>query len=110
MPDSAELLEQMRQKLDFFEQANRAADARAAGYGAAKKPGTLSEAFTKSLSGNAEKVVGLDQSGPDGMKYTDPVKIANKAAGFVDGAVRTITYDRRGTDQDAARTDRELDF
>ncbi|MGW4207384.1 YbaB/EbfC family nucleoid-associated protein [Lentzea sp. NPDC004789] len=34
MPDSAELLEQMRQKLEFFEQANRAADARAAGYDA----------------------------------------------------------------------------
>ncbi|WP_052685321.1 YbaB/EbfC family nucleoid-associated protein [Lentzea aerocolonigenes] len=32
MADSAELLEQMRQKLEFFEQANRAADARAAGY------------------------------------------------------------------------------
>jgi hypothetical protein len=34
MPDSAELLEEMRRKLDFFEQANRAADARAAGYDA----------------------------------------------------------------------------
>ena len=32
MPDSAELLEEMRQKLEFFERANQAADARAAGY------------------------------------------------------------------------------
>ncbi|WP_394620815.1 hypothetical protein JNUCC0626_17440 [Lentzea sp. JNUCC 0626] len=78
--------------------------------GAAKKPGTLGEALSKSAFSNAEKAIGLDQSGPDGMKYTDPVKIANKAAGFLDGAVKTITYDQRGADQDAARTDQELDF
>jgi hypothetical protein len=78
--------------------------------GAAKKPGSLGKAFDKAVLDNAEKAVGLDQSGPDGMKYTDPVKIANKAAGFVEGAVKTIAYDQRGTDQEAAKTDQELDI
>lgn len=78
--------------------------------GAAKKPDSLGKAFNKAVLDNAEKAVGLDQSGPDGMKYTDPVKIANKAAGFIDGAIKTVTYDQRGADQKAEQTDQELDI
>lgn len=78
--------------------------------GAAKKPDTLGKAFSEAVEKNAEKVLGMDKSGPDGMKYTDPVKIANKVAGYADGIYKTISYDQRGADQDAARTDQELDI
>ena len=78
--------------------------------GAAKKPGTLGEALSESFEKNADKVLGLDKSGPDGMKYTDPVKIANKVAGYADGIYKTISYDQRGADQAADRTDQELDL
>ncbi len=44
------------------------------------------------------------------MKYTDPVKIANKVAGYADGIYKTISYDQRGADQAADRTDQELDL
>ncbi|MGW6931793.1 WXG100 family type VII secretion target [Lentzea sp. NPDC054927] len=78
--------------------------------GASKKPDTLGKAFSEAVEKNADKVLGLDKSGPDGMKYTDPVKIANKVAGYADGIYKTISYDQRGADQEAEKTDQELDI
>jgi hypothetical protein len=78
--------------------------------GAAKKPDSLGKAFNKAVLDNAEKAVGLDKSGPEGSKYTDPIKIANKVAGYADGIYKTISYDQRGADQEAAKTDQELDI
>ncbi|MFS8098794.1 hypothetical protein LFM09_16825 [Lentzea alba] len=78
--------------------------------GASKKPDSLGKAFSEAVEKNADKVLGLDKSGPDGMKYTDPVKIANKVAGYANGIYKTVTYDQRGADQEATKTDQELDI
>lgn len=77
--------------------------------GAQKKPDMFGKALSDAAFKNTEKAMGLDQSGPDGMKYTDPIKIANKVAGYAEGIAKTVSYDQRGADQDAARTDQELD-
>jgi hypothetical protein len=62
MPDSAELLEQMRQKLEFFEQANRAAEARAAGYDAMGTELRTVEASVQSPDRSVTVVAGLSGS------------------------------------------------
>jgi hypothetical protein len=62
MADSAELLEQMRQKLEFFEQANRAADARAAGYDAMGTELRDVEASVQSPDRSVTVVAGLSGS------------------------------------------------
>ncbi len=62
MPDSAELLEQMRQKLEYFEQANRAADARAAGYDAMGTELRAVEAGVQSPDRSVTVVAGLSGS------------------------------------------------
>lgn len=62
MPDSAELLEQMRQKLEYFEQANRAADARAAGYDAMGTELRTVEASVQSPDRSVTVVAGLSGS------------------------------------------------
>ncbi|WP_394620814.1 YbaB/EbfC family nucleoid-associated protein [Lentzea sp. JNUCC 0626] len=73
MPDSAELLEQMRQKLDFFEQANRAADARAAGYDAMGTELRDVEASAQSPDHAVTVVAGLSGSIKD-IRFTDEAK------------------------------------
>ncbi|WP_052685320.1 hypothetical protein [Lentzea aerocolonigenes] len=78
--------------------------------GAAKKPDSFGKALSEAGYKAGEKAVGLDQSGPKGSEYTDPVKIANKVAGYADGIYKTITYDQHGADQEAAKTDQELDI
>lgn len=62
MPDSAELLEEMRQKLEFFERANRAAEARAAGYDAMGTELRTVEASVQSPDRSVTVVAGLSGS------------------------------------------------
>ncbi|GGU34803.1 hypothetical protein [Lentzea flava] len=78
--------------------------------GAAKRPDSFGKALSEAGFKAGEKALGLDQSGPDGMKYTDPVKIANKVAGYADGIYKTVAYDQHGADQEAGKTDQELDI
>lgn len=73
MPDSAELLEEMRQKLEFFEQANRAAQARAAGYDAmGTELGTV-EATVQSPDRAVTVVAGLSGSIKE-IRFTEDAK------------------------------------
>lgn len=78
--------------------------------GAAKKPDSFGKALSEAGYKAGEKALGLDQSGPKGSEYTDPVKIANKVAGYADGIYKTVKYDQHGADQEADRTDQELDI
>ena len=73
MPDSAELLEQMRQKLEFFEQANRAADARAAGYDAMGTELRTVEASVQSPDRSVTVVAGLSGSIKE-IRFTEDAK------------------------------------
>ncbi|MFI6094176.1 YbaB/EbfC family nucleoid-associated protein [Lentzea sp. NPDC051213] len=73
MPDSAELLEQMRQKLEFFEQANRAADARAAGYDAMGTELRSVEASAQSPDRSVTVVAGLSGSIKE-IRFTEDAK------------------------------------
>jgi YbaB/EbfC DNA-binding family len=73
MPDSAELLEQMRQKLEFFEQANRAADARAAGYDAMGSELRTVEASAQSPDRSVTVVAGLSGSIKE-IRFTEDAK------------------------------------
>ena len=73
MPDSAELLEQMRQKLEFFEQANRAADARAAGYEAMGSELRGVEASAQSPDRSVTVVAGLSGSIKE-IRFTEDAK------------------------------------
>ncbi|MET8758587.1 hypothetical protein [Lentzea sp. NPDC004782] len=77
---------------------------------AAKKPSSFGKALSEAGYKAGDKALGLDQSGPKGSEYTDPVKIANKAAGYADGIYKTVAYDQRGADQEAEKTDQELDI
>jgi hypothetical protein len=63
-----------------------------------------------SVEKQSGKVFGIEKGGPKGSEYTDPVKIANKVAGYADGIYKTVTYDQHGADQEAAKTDQELDI
>ncbi|MEU0885302.1 hypothetical protein ABZ345_42490 [Lentzea sp. NPDC005914] len=76
--------------------------------GAADKPGTFGKALDKAVQDQLKKTVGLDKSGPKGSEYTDPVKIANKVAGYADGVYKTVAYDHRG--EESAKTGEELDI
>ncbi|MEV6239532.1 hypothetical protein [Lentzea sp. NPDC051838] len=78
--------------------------------GAAKKPDSFGKALSEAGFKAGEKALGLDQSGPKGSEYTDPIKIANKVAGYADGIYKTVTYDQHGADQEASKTDQELDI
>ena len=73
MADSAELLEQMRQKLEFFEQANRAADARAAGYDAMSAELRDVEASAQSPDRSVTVVAGLSGSVKE-IRFTEDAK------------------------------------
>jgi DNA-binding protein YbaB len=73
MPDSAELLEQMRQKLEFFEQANRAAEARAAGYDAMSSELRTVEAGVQSPDRAVTVVAGLSGSIKD-IRFTEDAR------------------------------------
>ncbi|MEV6239533.1 YbaB/EbfC family nucleoid-associated protein [Lentzea sp. NPDC051838] len=73
MPDSAELLEQMRQKLEFFEQANRAADARAAGYESMGTELRGVEASVQSPDRSVTVVAGLSGSIKE-IRFTDDAR------------------------------------
>lgn len=73
MPDSAELLEQMRQKLEFFEQANRAADARAAEYDAMGDELRTVEASAQSPDRSVTVVAGLSGSIKE-IRFTQDAK------------------------------------
>jgi DNA-binding protein YbaB len=73
MPDSAELLEQMRQKLEFFEQANRAAEARAAGYDAMGGELRGVEAAVQSPDRAVTVVAGLSGSIKD-IRFTEDAR------------------------------------
>lgn len=73
MPDSAELLEQMRQKVEFFEQANRAAEARAAGYDAMGAELREVEATAQSPDRSVTVVAGLSGSIKD-IRFTEDAK------------------------------------
>ncbi|MEU0885301.1 YbaB/EbfC family nucleoid-associated protein [Lentzea sp. NPDC005914] len=73
MADSAELLEQMRQKLEFFEQANRAADARAAGYDAMGTELREVEASVQSPDRSITVVAGLSGSIKE-IRFTEDAK------------------------------------
>ncbi|MFJ5985097.1 hypothetical protein [Lentzea sp. NPDC092896] len=76
--------------------------------GVADKPGSFGEALGKAAKDQLKKAAGLDKSGPDGAKYTDPVKIANKVAGYADGIYKTVTYGSKG--DESSKTDQELDI
>jgi hypothetical protein len=76
--------------------------------GVAEKPGSFGEALGKAAKDQLKKAAGLDRSGPDGAKYTDPVKIANKVAGYADGIYQTVSYGSKG--DESSRTDQELDL
>ncbi|MGW6931794.1 YbaB/EbfC family nucleoid-associated protein [Lentzea sp. NPDC054927] len=73
MPDSAELLEEMRQKLEFFEQANRAAEARAAGYDAMGTELRTVEASAQSPDRSVTVVAGLSGSIKE-IRFTEDAK------------------------------------
>jgi hypothetical protein len=73
MPDSAELLEEMRQKLEFFEQANRAAEARAAGYDAMGTELGAVEASVQSPDRTVTVVAGLSGSIKE-IRFTEDAK------------------------------------
>lgn len=73
MADSAELLEQMRQKLEFFEQANRAADARAAGYDSMGTELRTVEASVQSPDRAVTVVAGLSGSVKE-IRFTEDAK------------------------------------
>ncbi|MDT7783425.1 MAG: hypothetical protein QOF58_1844 [Pseudonocardiales bacterium] len=73
MADSAELLEQMRQKLEFFEQANRAADARAAGYDSMGTELRTVEASVQSPDRSVTVVAGLSGSIKE-IRFTEDAK------------------------------------
>ncbi|WP_330277321.1 hypothetical protein OG205_17585 [Lentzea sp. NBC_00516] len=76
--------------------------------GVADKPGSFGEALGKAAKDQVKKAAGLDKSGPDGAKYTDPVKIANKVAGYADGIYKTVSYGSKG--DESSNTDQELDI
>ena len=76
--------------------------------GVADKPGSFGEALGKAAKDQLKKAAGLDKSGPDGAKYTDPVKIANKVAGYADGIYKTVSYGSKG--DESSKTDQELDI
>ncbi|MDX8031448.1 YbaB/EbfC family nucleoid-associated protein [Lentzea sp. BCCO 10_0856] len=73
MPDSAELLEEMRQKLEFFERANRAAEARAAGYDAMGTELRTVEASVQSPDRSVTVVAGLSGSIKE-IRFTEDAK------------------------------------
>jgi DNA-binding protein YbaB len=73
MPDSAELLEEMRHKLEFFEQANRAAEARAAGYDEMGNELRTVEASAQSPDRAVTVVAGLSGSIKE-IRFTEDAK------------------------------------
>lgn len=73
MPDSAELLHEMRQKLEFFEQANRAAERRAAGYDAMGDELRGVEASAQSPDRSVTVVAGLSGSIKD-IRFTEDAR------------------------------------
>ncbi|MET9634264.1 hypothetical protein ABZX92_43105 [Lentzea sp. NPDC006480] len=76
--------------------------------GAKEKPGTFGKALDKAVQDQAKKAIGLDKSGPKGSEYTDPVKIANKVAGYADGIYQAVSYGTKG--DESSKTDEELDI
>lgn len=73
MPDSADLLEEMRQKLEFFERANRAAEQRAAGYDAMSAELRVVEASAQSPDRSVTVVAGLSGSIKD-IRFSEDAK------------------------------------
>ncbi|MFI6094175.1 WXG100 family type VII secretion target [Lentzea sp. NPDC051213] len=76
--------------------------------GVADKPATFGKALSKAAQDQVKKAAGLDKSGPEGSKYTDPIKIANKVAGIADGLYKTVSYGSKG--DESSKTDQELDI
>ncbi|HEX8866666.1 MAG TPA: hypothetical protein VF821_13505, partial [Lentzea sp.] len=76
--------------------------------GAADKPATFGKAVEKAVQDQAKKAIGLDKSNMGDNKYTDPIKIANKVAGYADGIYKTVSYGTKG--DESAKTDEELDI
>jgi hypothetical protein len=72
------------------------------------KPATFGKALDKAVQDQAKKAIGLDKSKVGDEKYTDPIKIANKVAGYADGIYKTVSYGTKG--DESAKTDEELDI
>ncbi|MGW4207385.1 hypothetical protein ACWEIJ_05305 [Lentzea sp. NPDC004789] len=72
------------------------------------KPATFGKALDKAVRDQAKKAIGLDKSKVGDDKYTDPIKIANKVAGYADGIYKTVAYGTKG--DESAKTDEELDI
>jgi len=72
------------------------------------KPATFGKALDKAAGDQAKKAIGLDKSKVGDDKYTDPIKIANKVAGYADGIYKTVSYGTKG--DESTKTDEELDI